>query len=200
MLQHVSLFEKYKSCTTAKNRHSRESIVVSVTIIKSYCLCSSDPEKSHCKKNERESPETSRNYVTDVFTVCFLSALLAPFWCIYETVAKLGCFLGRWVVNVPQWGCKFPDDLKEVTSPSEKGGFLAITKVLCITLYELLTKRNLKMTGYWLCFFTGNILWARYMGPSCPKEISCERSSQRSWLELLRWLWCHVICILKRLK
>ena len=27
--------------------------VVSASIMKSYCLCSSDPEKSHCKKMKR---------------------------------------------------------------------------------------------------------------------------------------------------
>ena len=37
-----------------KKKHELEGVhVVSATIRKSYCLCSSDPEKSHCKNMKR---------------------------------------------------------------------------------------------------------------------------------------------------
>ena len=57
--------------------------MVSAIIMKSYCLCSSDPSK------------INKLYVAVTFTVGFLSALLTPFLCIYEKVAKLGCYFGR---------------------------------------------------------------------------------------------------------
>ena len=59
-------------------------------------------------------------------------------------------------LNWPWGGCKFADNFRSYF-PSNKGDFLtaiigisrAITNVLCITINALLTRREVKMAGYW---------------------------------------------------
>ena len=69
--------------------------MVSATTMKSYCLCSSDPEKSHRKKMKG-------NLFKDQYIICdcyifskfFLSALLTPVLRFCEEMAMLGCYFG----------------------------------------------------------------------------------------------------------
>ena len=72
--------------------------------------------------------------MTVTFTVGFLSALLTPFLCIYEKVAKLAYYFGRCMLYVSGvanlWGVYFPSD---------KGGILdchyMVSQKFCVQLY-----------------------------------------------------------------
>ena len=62
--------------------------MVSATIMKSYYLFLSDPEKSHCEKMKGNLFKINKLHVTVTFTVGFLSALLTPFLCILPCVQR----------------------------------------------------------------------------------------------------------------
>ena len=67
--------------------------------------------------------------MTVTFTVGFLSALLTPFVCTYEKVAKLGCYFGRCMLYVSGVA-----NLSGGYFPSDKGGFLDCHYTLGISL------------------------------------------------------------------